>query len=118
MRTARPTDNRSVNSLRILSSRPARSLTYEILLSDLHNAVGQWFIDGLFVYDPPPEVRAALTSDPEFPFGIGEALYAGDPGTGGYRGPGGSLLTWDFWHGLEIRNGHPVLYIHAGAIAG
>ncbi len=83
------------------------------LLSDLHDAVGEWPID----LWSSPEFRA-LTSDPEFPFGM-ETMFASDTGTLGYRGPGGSLLiTWSFWHVLEIRNGRPVLYIHAGIFAG
>jgi hypothetical protein len=93
-------------------------IAFRDLLSDLHTAVAEeWHFGGYFVEYPSPELRA-LTSDPEFPFGIGPALYPNDPGTGGYRGPGGSLLTWYFWHVLEIRNGRPVLYVDAGLIAG
>jgi len=110
--------------IRPISREPAMivgdGIAFRDLLSDLHDAVAEWMAEfeaSLFLENPSPELRA-LTADPEFPFGIGGALYDGDPGTGGYRGPGGSLLTWDFWLVLEIRDGLPVLYIDAGTVAG
>ena len=68
-----------------------------------------------------------LSTDPEFPFGgpYDRGLAGGDDQ--GYRGPGGVHLTpytssdrtgLPGWAVLEIRGGRPILYIHAGIIAG
>lgn len=61
------------------------------------------------------------TDDPAFPFGA--PVWPDGMGTGplGYRGPGGSYLTTSplgWWMAIEVRDGQPVLYIHAGLIAG
>jgi hypothetical protein len=53
------------------------------------------------------------SSDPDFPFVVT------DDGAIGFRGPGGvELTTWEWWYVLEISNGRPVLYAHAGIVAG
>jgi hypothetical protein len=55
-------------------------------------------------------------SDPEFPFGFS------DPELGYliiYRGPAGRQLTYgQWWAALEIKDGEPIIYLHAGIIAG
>jgi hypothetical protein len=55
-------------------------------------------------------------SDPEFPFGFS------DPELGYliiYRGPAGRQLTYgQWWAALEIKDGEPIIYLHAGLIAG
>jgi hypothetical protein len=59
-------------------------------------------------------------ADPDFPFGALAWPGGTTPGPIGYRGPGGSHLTppaaW--WMTLELRDGRPFLYIHAGIVAG
>jgi hypothetical protein len=87
-------------------------VAFRDLLSDLDDAVAEWHPDDL-----SSTSELLNGSDPGFPFEI--AVYRnGEPAAVAYRGPGGSLLTTWFWHVIEIRNGHPVLYIHAGITAG
>lgn len=59
-------------------------------------------------------------SDPDFPFGIAPSPDSTDDWPLGYRGPGGTYLTiaGNPWMTLEIRDGVPILYIHAGLVAG
>jgi hypothetical protein len=60
-----------------------------------------------------------LSEDPAFPFG--RIPWPGETENTefGYRGPGGAHLAWfGGWLALEIRDGVPILYIHAGLIAG
>lgn len=81
------------------------------LLADFNDAIDRWIQPGI-------ELREH-SGDPAFPFG--EVPYPDEPDYGevGYRGPGGAQLTWfGGWIALEIRDGRPVLYIHAGLIAG
>jgi hypothetical protein len=89
-------------------------VAFRDLLSDLDDAVAEWHPDDLW----SSSSELLNGTDPDFPFEI--AVYrSGEPAAVGYRGPGGSLLvTRDFWHGLEIRNGRPVLYVDGGATAG
>ena len=89
-------------------------VAFRDLLSDLDDAVAEWHPDDLW----SSSSELLNGTDPDFPFEI--AVYrSGEPAAVGYRGPGGSLLvTWDFWHGLEIRDRRPVLYVDAGATAG
>lgn len=60
----------------------------------------------------------ARAGDPDFAFGL--AFWPGTTeGLVGYRGPGGTIITWDYWWlALEIRDGAPILYAHAGLVAG
>ena len=69
------------------------------------------------------EEMKELSADPAFPFGDPTSGSEGYPI--GYRGPGGAHLTYADdpayllgWTVMEIRNGEPILYIHAGLIAG
>ena len=81
------------------------------LLADFNEAIDTWIRPGI-------ELREH-TGDPSFPFG--EVPYPGEPDYAelGYRGPGGAHLTWfGGWMALEVRDGQPILYIHAGLIAG
>ena len=81
------------------------------LLADFNEAIDTWIRPGI-------ELREH-TGDPSFPFG--EVPYPGEPDFAelGYRGPGGAHLTWfGGWMALEVRDGQPILYIHAGLIAG
>jgi len=68
-----------------------------------------------------PDQLSGEADDPSFPFGPvvwpdGEVL----AGLVAYRGPGGAQLYWplSWFTALEIRDGQPRLYIHAGLIAG
>jgi hypothetical protein len=78
------------------------------LLADLHDSYLIWFAD---CDEFSGEEMAALTADPNYPF-------LDPPGV--YRGPDRSLISpgirW--WFALEIRAGEPILYLHAGFIAG
>lgn len=117
-RTLTFNENLTVVIMPIFSESPivGDGVAIRELLAELNAAVDTWI---------PEEADAhywdefnARTSDPEFPFGI-----APWPGTDywelGYRGPGGSPLTWfGWWTALEIRDGSPILYIHAGLVAG
>jgi hypothetical protein len=95
---------------------------YQELLRDLDESIDMLQTEdanfGLF-----PEELKESTSDPDFPFGP-ILLRGGEIGGFGYRGPGGALLSWwsghghGWWHVLEIRDGQPILYLHAGIIAG
>ena len=81
------------------------------LLADFNDEIDRWIQPGI-------ELREH-SGDPAFPFG--EVPYPEEPNYGqmGYRGPGGAHLTWfGGWMALEIRDGRPILYIHAGLIAG
>jgi hypothetical protein len=69
-----------------------------------------------------PDDLEPLLEDPDYPFGP-IMLDGTESGAVGFRGPGGALLSWAsygswWWHVLEIRDGEPILYIHAGIIAG
>lgn len=58
-------------------------------------------------------------NDPDYPLGIAESPDSTEDWPIGYRGPGGTYLTVDPpWMSLEIRSGRPILYIHAGQVAG
>jgi hypothetical protein len=88
----------------------------EALLADIDAAVDTWLPD--VEADWPSDVLDHA-SDPSYPFGVPESP---DP-TGqwpiGYRGPGGDHLTRPpWWAVLEMRDGEPILYFHAGLIAG
>jgi hypothetical protein len=92
-------------------------IAFRDLLIDLNDAVDEWIVDRDNVWYPGPGLKER-TSDPAFPFGL--AVFPGhDEGPLGYRGPGGNRLSWvGWWLALEIREGVPVLYIHAGLVAG
>jgi hypothetical protein len=86
-------------------------LAFGRLLADVNEAVRTWAQPGIDLRD--------RSRDPGFPFG--QIPWPGEAQDGelGYRGPGGAHLTWfGGWMALEIRNGNPILYIHAGLIAG
>lgn len=79
------------------------------LLDDLNMASDIWLQPGADL-DAPSE-------DPAFPFG--RMIPWAEAGEFGYRGPGGAHLTWfGGWLALELRDGSPILYIHAGLVAG
>ena len=93
------------------------------LLDDLNAAAEAWLHNPAVSWDELTQ----LATDPEFPFGgpYDRGLAGGDEL--GYRGPGGVHLTpytysdqahFPGWTALEIRSGRPILYIHAGIIAG
>lgn len=93
-----------------------------VLLDDLNAAIEASFFPAVS-WDEITQ----LSKDPTFPFGgpYGHGLAGGDEF--GYRGPGGVHLTpytysdqthLPGWTALEIRGGRPILYIHAGIIAG
>jgi hypothetical protein len=98
-------------------------VAYRDLLDGIGNAIEQNVeeepLDG---WRGDPDWVDAVSQNPSFPFG--PVLYEGDEiGYWGYRGPGRAMLSWStgenwWWHVLEIRDGEPVLYIHAGIIAG
>jgi hypothetical protein len=90
----------------------------EALLEDLNESIETWWSD------TPWDELIALSEDQMFPFGgvqlDGENIYEL-----GYRGPGGAYLTpygdrttLPGWTALEVRDGRPILYLHAGIIAG
>ncbi len=89
------------------------------LLTDLNRSVDEWIdVPGDNAYG---EQLRGLMDDPDFPFGLmpwpdGDDRFDGPMG---YRGPGGALLTFDYaWLALEFRDGKPILYVHAGLVAG
>ncbi|MDH3684422.1 MAG: hypothetical protein OEV40_31260 [Acidimicrobiia bacterium] len=92
-------------------------IAFRSLLADLDEAISDWAGDDEFAW---PDELQDRTADPDFPFGVTSWPNNGGEGPIGYRGPGGSHLTppdtW--WTALEIRNAKPVLYIHAGLVAG
>lgn len=83
-------------------------IAFRDLLADMHDSLDEHW--------PLPQIAEVqeLDDDPAYPFGL--------PGEGypvGYRGPSGTYLTWGgVWMALEIRDGLPILYVHAGLIAG
>ncbi len=104
------------------------------LLGNLDAAYAEWVVKPIEKGRSLPEIVGdivTLANDPSFPFGP-------EPYTGAiaYRGPLGSALLADptripaeqwpsgkgglygWWLTLEIRDGAPVLYVHAGLIAG
>jgi hypothetical protein len=95
---------------------------FRTLLDDVDGAIEYW------INSPETSVPWAqmqeLATDPDFPFGFPDtADEFGYPI--GFRGPGGALLTYADdpsylfgWPVMEIRDGKPILYIHAGIIAG
>lgn len=96
--------------------------TFRTLLDDVDGAIEHW------INSPETSVPWAqmqeLAADPSFPFGSPDTI---DEGTYpiGFRGPGGALLTYAGdpsylfgWSVMEIRDGKPILYIHAGNITG
>jgi hypothetical protein len=97
----------------IITQRPivGDGTVFDELLADLNSSVDTWVRPGV-------ELRER-SDDPSFPFG--DVYWPGEPEWGelGYRGPGGAHLTWfGNWLALEMRDGRPILYIHAGLIAG
>lgn len=87
-------------------------------LADLHQAIADYARGDGYLY---PDDLSDRTNDPAFPFGAPVWPDGAGRGPLGYRGPGGSYLTnppSGWWMALEIRDGRPVLYIHAGLIAG
>jgi hypothetical protein len=81
-------------------------IAFDGLLTDINQAVAS---------RPISDDQA---EDPASAFGYMPAGTAGG-GEFGYRGPGGTYLTWfGGWMALEIRDGSPILYIHAGLTAG
>ena len=90
------------------------------LLDDLNAAIETSFFPAVSW-----DELTQLATDPKFPFGgpYGRGLAGGDDL--GYRGPGGVHLTpysgqasLPGWTALELRGGRPILYLHAGIIAG
>jgi hypothetical protein len=91
---------------------------FAAMLTDLDDAVREWISNPQV---PPPDTQefVDLGSDPAFPFGVPDSEYSDGSWPLGYRGPGGVYLTWEEgWMALEIRRGLPILYIHAGLVAG
>lgn len=89
------------------------------LLDDLDQAMEAWLRGNEYTGEELEE----LAKDPSFPFGSPDPELSGYPI--GFRGPGGSYLTYADdpaylfgWTSIEIRDGRPILYIHAGLIAG
>lgn len=85
------------------------------LLGPYDAAIQQWIVEA----EPTADEYRDWARDPDFPFGIYLFSPEEEIGPIGYRGPGGVLLTegW-WWLALEIRDGQPILYIHAGLVAG
>lgn len=105
----------------ILAESPivGNGVAFKSMLSDMQVSDTEW------IEVPPSEEYwnefRELTEDPAFPFGYMPWPDSGNEFEGpvGYRGPGGTYLTWDHgWLALEMRDGQPVLHIHAGLIAG
>ena len=96
-------------------------VAYQDLLRDLDESIDMLQTEHTDTWSFP-EALEESTSEPNFPFG--PILFRGEEtGVFGYRGPGGAMLTWStddhgWWHVLEIRDGEPILYLHAGIIAG
>jgi hypothetical protein len=97
------------------------------LLTDVAAAIDMWIIDPDTAVSWDELVR--LGADPEFPFGTPSSSDDDDAWPVGYRGPGGTHLTYTYaydaelthplgWTALEIRDGRPILYVHAGIVAG
>lgn len=91
---------------------------YAEMLADLNRAITEHGRADGYLYQ---EDLGDRTDDPAFPFGV--PVWPDGSGSGplGYRGPGGSYLTappLGWWMALEIRDGRPIFYIHAGLIAG
>ncbi len=84
------------------------------MIADIGAAAEQW----IHTTDVDWEALTERARDPAFPFGT--TTFGGEEtGLLSYRGPAGSSLTWDsWWFSLEIRDGRPILYVHAGLIAG
>ena len=90
----------------------------EALLDDLNESLETWWSSTSW------DELEALSEDPMFPFG--SVIYEGEiTYEYGYRGPGGAHLTpygdrttLPGWTALEVRNGRPILYLHAGIVAG
>ena len=59
-------------------------------------------------------------ADPDSPIGVPASPYSTEEWPIGYKGPGNAYLTIEYppWMVLEIRDGLPALYIHAGIVAG
>lgn len=98
-------------------------VAYRDLLGGLQDAIEQYVGEDQFDgWANDPDWIDAVSQDPGFPFG--PVLFEGDEiGYWGFRGPGGSMLSWSagdnwWWHVLEVREGKPILYVHAGIIAG
>lgn len=85
------------------------------LLGDLRQAIAAHAGGDLDWSDP-----GDFAAEPDSPFGVVAWPDGTTPGPVGYRGPGGSYLTppAGWWTALEIRDGRPILYIHAGIVAG
>ena len=119
-RTLRFDEDLTVVIMPLFGESPAivgGGIAFRDLRADLTDAIDEWNVDVDEALGWPTE-WGDITADPSSPFGI--AVWPGDEdGPLGYRGPGGSYLTLDYWwHVLEIRNGRPVLYVHAGLFAG
>ncbi len=81
------------------------------LITDMNESVDTWV-------DSEADL-VAMSDNPVFPFGVGSGSGSTEQWPIGYRAPGGTHLTWEpGWLALEIRNGRPILYIHAGLVAG
>ncbi|MEA1902624.1 MAG: hypothetical protein U9N56_03770 [Actinomycetota bacterium] len=92
------------------------------LMDDVDLAIETWIRnpDTAVSWD---EMRE-LAADPSFPFGLPNELSMEQLPIG-FRGPGDAHLTYFDdpayllgWTAMEIREGKPILYIHAGMIAG
>lgn len=83
------------------------------LLGDMHGSLEEhWPI-------PEMEELLLLAEDPDYPFGVPRSELGEEGWPVTYRGPAGTYLTWGGgWMALEIRDGLPILYIHAGLVAG
>lgn len=83
------------------------------LLDDMNGSLAEhWPI-------PEMEELLLLAEDPHYPFGVPRSDVGEEGWPVSYRGPGGTYLTWfGGWMALEMRNGLPILYIHAGLVAG
>jgi hypothetical protein len=92
-------------------------IAFKDLLADLNDAISQ--VDGDDDLTWPDQPQEAM-DDPAHPFGPSMWPNTGELGPIGYRGPAGSYLTppETWWTVLEITQAKPVLYIHAGMIAG
>lgn len=95
------------------------------LLEDVESLRDEWEASwGTFSADEWRE----RSSDPSFPFGLADPSSAYVLDLAAYRGPGQtylmmpnfdqSLIGSCWWPAVEIRDGQPILYLHAGLFAG
>jgi hypothetical protein len=120
-------ENLTVVILPILDETPIVGDGYALgsLLADIESVRDEF--DGYWETLTVDEWRDR-SADPGFPFGLADPSSSHVQGLTGYRGPGGTdlMMPWSeetlvgssWWPAVEVRDGQPILYLHAGLFAG